>query len=223
MVRIVSLDILDLLPFPSGVLFALKEKTNQNRDKISFYSYDYTANSISTVTRNAFLLTKFGPSFMRIASQLNDHISCETTRMENGSLFLIYSSGETGLFDDKGRLLKTGDIHYRGAPARDAAADGSFIWSVVSDRNLIVKYSTVQNRITMRIGGDNSSAFSAPCAVCSDDTYLYVCNSGDCKIKRVNMKSFAVEDLKQFDEPVYKYIRHEDREFVVLASGVYML
>ena len=223
MIRIVSLDILDLLPFPSGVLFAIKEKTNQNTDKISFYSYDAVSNSIATVTRNAYLLTKFGPAFLRIAGQLNDHISCETARLPNGSLFLIYSTGETGLFDDKGRMITTGDVHYRGAPARDAAADETHIWSVVSEQNLIVKYSAQHNRILMRIGGDASSAFTAPCAVSTDGSNLFVCNAGSCKINRVDLRDFSVEDYRLFDEPVYKYIKNEKREFVVLKSGVYML
>ena len=223
MIRIVSLDILDLLPFPSGILFALKEKTDSAHDKISFYSYDVHTNSIATVTRNAYLLTKFGPSYIKIAEKLNDHISCDTVRLYNGGLFLLYSTGETGLFDDQGNLLKTDRIIYQDAPARDGAADDRFIWSVVPERNLIIKYSVTQNRVMMRIGGEDSHAFSNPSSVISDEKYLYVSNAGSNKINRVDLKTFAVEDFKRFDEPVYQYLLSEGHEFVVLASGVYML
>lgn len=223
MIRIVSLDILDLLPFPSGILFALKEKNEAGHDKISFYSYDAATNSIATVTRSAYLLTKFGPAYMKIAEKLNDHISCDTVKLYNGGLFLLYSSGETGLFDDKGNLLRTGEIRYQGAPARDGAADDKYVWSVVPERDMIVKYSVTQNRVMMRIGGGESPSFSSPSSLISDERYLYVCNPGSHKINRVDLSTFAVEDFKRFDEPVYQYIISEGREFVVLASGVYML
>ena len=223
MIRIVSLDILDLLPFPSGILFALKEKAENSRDKLSFYSYDVSANSIATVTRSAYLLTKFGPAYMKIAEKLNDHISCDTVRLHNGGLFLLYSSGETGLFDEQGDLLRTGRLVYRGAPARDGAADGRYVWSVVPERDLIIKHSVTQDRVVMRIGGGEVPSFSAPSSLISDDEALYVCNPGAKKISRVDLKTYAVEDFKRFDEPVYQYIVSDGHEFVVLASGVYML
>ena len=223
MIRIVSLDILDLLPFPSGILFAIKEKAENGNDKISFYSFDVRTKSIATVTRSAYLLTKFGPAYPKIAEKLNDHISCDTVKLYNGGLFLLYSSGETGLFDDQGTLLKTDRLIYQDAPARDGAADDKYVWSVVPERNLIIKYSVTQNRVIMRIGGDGSTSFNAPSSVISDEQYLYVCNPGAKKINRVNLKTYAVEDFKRFDEPVYQYIQNEGHEFVVLASGVYML
>lgn len=223
MIRIVSLDILDLLPFPSGILFALKEKTENGQDKISFYSYDVSANSIATVTRSAYLLTKFGPAYMKIAEKLNDHISCDTVKLYNGGLFLLYSSGETGLFDDQGNLVRTDRILYHDAPARDGVSDDKYVWSVVPERNSIIKYSVTQNRVMMRIGGEDSSTFNAPSSIITDEKYLYVCNPGAKKINRVDLKTFAVEDFKRFDEPVYQYIVNEGHEYVVLASGVYLL
>ena len=34
---------------------------------------------------------------------------------------------------------------------------------------------------------------------------------------------FTVADYKEFEEPIYRYIRTNDREIVELDSGVYML
>ena len=34
---------------------------------------------------------------------------------------------------------------------------------------------------------------------------------------------FETNDYKEFEEPIYKYIRTNDREIVELESGVYML
>ena len=55
------------------------------------------------------------------------------------------------------------------------------------------------------------------------DNILYVCNYESFKIRTVNLKDYTVKDYKTFDEPVYRYIKTNDRELVELESGVYML
>ena len=223
MVKIVSLDIVDLIAFPSGVLFVLKENLENGSVKVSFYSFDIATKSIATVTKNAYLLTKFGASYAPIAKQLGDYVSCDTAKLWNGQTFIIYSTGEIGIFDEKGELLHTGDLKYKDLPARDVTTDNNYIWSVVPSGNLIVKYSLLQNRVVMRIGGDNTTTFSNPVAIEEYDGYLYVCNQDTCKIKRIRLSDFSVDEYKEFDEPVYKYLRVGTNEFAVLESGVYML
>lgn len=223
MLKIVSLDIVDLISFPSGVLFVLKENLENDAVKVSFYSFDIATKSIATVTKNAYLLTKFGSSYAPIAKQLGDYVSCDTAKLWNGQTFIIYSTGEIGIFDEKGELLYTGDLKYKDLPARDVTTDNNYIWSVVPAGNMIVKYSLLQNRVVMRIGGDNSTTFSNPVSIEEYDGYLYVCNQDTCKIKRVKLTDFSVDEYKEFDEPVYKYLRVGTNEFVVLESGVYML
>ena len=225
MIRIVSLDIVDLLPFPSGVLFALKEKTERGGEKIAFYSFDVATSSIGAVTRSAYLLTKFGPAYMSIAEKLKDHITCETTRLVNGQLFLVYASGETGWFDEKGALIASGDVHYRGCAARTAAADpdGKHLWSVVPEQDLIVKYTPVENRIVMRMGGDGSPSFRSPSSVFVHEDALFVSNPGANKVNRVSLADFSLKDHRVFEEPVYRYLISGGREFAALRSGVYML
>lgn len=223
MLKIVSLDIVDLISFPSGILFVLKENLENDAVKVSFYSFDIATKSIATVTKNAYLLSKFGPSYAPIAKQLGDYVSCDTAKLWNGHTFIIYSTGEMGIFDENGSLLRTGDLMYNDSPARDVTPDNNYIWSVVPEQNLIIKYSLLQNRVVMRIGGDNSTTFSSPVSIQEYDGYLYVCNKDSRKIRRVKLSDFSVEDYKEFDEPVYKYLRVGSDEFAVLDSGVYML
>lgn len=223
MIKVVSLDILDLVGFSSGILFVLKENQNSETVKVSFYSFDLETKSIATVTKNAYLLTKFGSCFAPIAKQLGDYVSCDAAKLWNGDTFVIYSTGEIGIFDSQGNIIKTGDLTYRGYPARDVASDKNYIWCAVTEQNLIIKYSILQNRVIMRIGGKESDTFSAPVAVTEYDGYLYVCNKGSGKIVRVDLNTYNVEDYKVFDEAVYKYVRVNNNEFVILDSGVYLL
>ncbi|MBQ7637970.1 MAG: hypothetical protein IJS90_03615 [Clostridia bacterium] len=223
MLKIVSLDIVDLLPFPSGILFVLKESMENGSVKVSFYSFDIATRSIASVTKNAYLLTKFGSSYSAVSQQLGDYVSCDAAKLWNGNTFIIYSTGEMGVFDESGALVRTGDLTYNGSAARDVAVDNNYIWSVVPSKNMIVKYSLLQNRIVMRIGGDNSGTFPNPVSVSVYDGCLYVCCKDARKIKRVRLSDFSVDEYKEFDEPVFKYLRVNKNEFVVLESGVYML
>ena len=52
---------------------------------------------------------------------------------------------------------------------------------------------------------------------------LYICNHQSCKIRTIDLKNYTVSDYKEFEEPIYKYLRTNDREIVELESGVYML
>lgn len=234
MIKIVGLEnIVDLIPFSSGILFVIKDGQLKGTSKVSFYSFDVKTKSIASVTKNAYLLTKFGASFHAVSSQLGDYISCDSVKLWNGNTFVIYSNGDTGLFSQDGRLLKTDQVTYElpsirnredmKYPARDCAAYNNEIWCVVPDMNCIVQYSLVKNRIKMRIGGDKSNTFDEPLAVCVYGDSLYVSNTGANNIKRVSLEDYSVEIYKQFDEPVYKYLRIEDKEFAVLDSGVYLL
>lgn len=223
MIKVVSLDILDLIGFPGGILFVLRENQDTESVKVTFYSFDTKTKSIATVTKNAYLLTKFGSSFASVANQLGDYVSCDAAKLWNGQTLVIYSTGEVGIFDEQGNLVKTIELSYNNSPARDVAVDNNYIWSVVPEKNLIIKYSLLQNRVIMRIGGETSPTFSSPVSITEADGYLYVCNTGSNKIKRVKLSNYSVEDYKEFDEPVYKYVRVDNNEFVILESGVYLL
>ena len=93
----------------------------------------------------------------------------------------------------------------------------------IIQNNCIVRYSPSTEKIVLRIGGDASTAFLNPVSLSVYDNVLYVCNYQSCKIRTVNLKDYTVSDYKTFDEPVYRYIKTNDRELVELESGVYML
>lgn len=223
MIKIVSLDIVDLIPFQTGILFVIRDGESKESSKISFYSFDIKTRSIASVTKNAYLLTKFGSTFSSITAQLNDYISCDAAKLINGQLMIMYSSGEYGIFDENGNLVSTDTIYYKNSPARDITVDDSNIWCAVPEKDLIIKFSVSSNRVLLRIGGENSDTFSCPVSVTEYDGNLYVCNSSSRCIKKISLTDFSVSTYKEFDEPVYKYVKVEDSEFVILNSGVYLI
>ncbi|HHU84964.1 MAG TPA: hypothetical protein GXZ23_07350 [Clostridiales bacterium] len=223
MKKILSVDIIDIIPYGQGILFVRKEALDDENIKVTFFSYDLATDSISPVSRNVYLLNKFGSCYDLIASQLGDYASCEAGILGDNGTFVIYSSGEVGVFNNKGTLMWTGDLMYHDAPALGVAVENNHIWSCVSTRNCIIRYSLAANKVVMRIGSESSDTFCTPVSITEDDNKLYVCNKDANKVNVVNLKDFTVADYLNFDEPVHKFIKVNGREFVVLESGVYLI
>ncbi len=223
MKKLMDIDIVDIVPFNKGIIVARKDTLPSGTTKISFFTYDVKLERPTASTRSAYLLNKFGENFEKISEQLNDFIYCDAAVLPNKHVAVMYSSGELGLFNDKGLLYWTGDLQYKDCSVSGVVAEGKYIWCVVPENNSIIRYSPSTEKIVLRIGGDSSTAFLNPVAITSYDNKLYICNYQSCKIRTVDLNNYTVTDYKTFDEPVYRYIKTNDRELVELESGVYML
>ena len=223
MKKIMDIDIADIIPFSKGIIVARKDTLKTGKTKISFFTYDVKLERPTASTRGAYLLNKFGEKYEKISEQLSDFIYCDAAVLPNKHVAIAYTSGEIGLFNDKGELYWTGDLQYKGCPISGVVPEGKYIWCVVPENNCIIRYSPTTEKIVLRIGGDSSTAFLNPVSLSVYENKLYICNYQSCKIRTVNLKDFSVADYKTFDEPVYRYIKTNDREIVELESGVYML
>lgn len=223
MKKLMDIDIADIVPFSKGIIVARKDVLKSGKTKISFFTYDVKLERPTASTRGAYLLNKFGENYEEIEKQLSDFIYCEAAILPNKHVAVVYPSGEIGLFNDKGELYWTGDLQYKGCSVSGVAPEGKYLWCVVPDNNCIIRYSPVSEKIVLRIGGDSSTAFLNPVSLSTYDNKLYICNYQSKKIRTVNLKDFSVADYKLFDEPVFRYIRTNDKELVELESGVYML
>ncbi len=223
MKKLMDIDIADIIPFSKGVIVARKDTLKNGETRISFITYDVKLERPSQSTKGAYLLNKFGAAYEKITEKLEDYLSCEATILPNKHVAIAYSTGELGLFNEKGDLYWTGDLQYRECPVSSVAAEGKYLWCVVPDNNCVIRYSPVIEKIVLRIGGDSSTAFLNPVSISNYDNKLYICNYQSCKIRTIDLKDFTVADYKEFEEPIYRYIRTNDRELVELDSGVYML
>lgn len=223
MQHILKIQISDIVRFSKGILFVREERMENDETKVSFYAFDAQENKISPITKSVYLLNKFGPAFKEISAQLGDYVSCDAGRLPDGVTAVIYTTGEMGLFGTDGSLSWTGDLFYHERPARDVAVEGKHIWSVVPEMHALIRYSVAANKVVMRIGGIASGTFDRPVSVSGYDGMLYVCDRDRFCIKTVSLTDFSVETYRQFEEPVHKYLRSADTEFVLLNSGVYTL
>lgn len=223
MKKLMDIDIVDIIPYSKGIIVARKDTLKSGEERIRYITYDVKFQKADISTQNAYYLNKFGENYEAITQKLDNCELCSAAVMPNKHTSVVFTSGELGLFDDKGNLYWTGALQYRNSPVCGVAVQGKYLWCVVPDANCIVRYSPVTEKIVLRIGGDASTAFLNPVSIVNYDDILYVCNYQSCTIRTVDLKNYTVADYKEFEEPVYKYYRTNDREIVELESGVYML
>ena len=223
MKKLMDIDIADIVPYSRGIIVARKDVTKSGEEKIRHFTYDVKLEKADISTQSAYLLNKFGENYEAISENLDNRELCSAAVMPNKHTAVVFSSGELGLFDEKGKLYWTGKLEYRNSPVCGVAVQGKYLWFAVPEANCVVRYSPLTEKIVLRIGGDSSTAFLNPVSIVNYDDILYICNYSSCKIRTIDLSDFTVSDYKEFDEPVYKYIRTNEREIVELESGVYML
>lgn len=223
MKKIVNFNVFDIIPFQSGILYAKKEVLESGAVKVAFSGFDLKTMNRTAVTKSVYIRNKFGIGSEPIADSLGDYVSCDVGVLPNKNTVVVYPTGEMGIFDKKGRNIWTGDLFYHESPIQSLAVNGHLIWCVVPEQNAIISYSIPHKKFDMRIGGDSSTTFDVPTSLSLYDNQLYICNCGSYKIRIINLNDYSVSDYKQFDEPVYKYLRSCGREIVSLESGVYVL
>ncbi len=223
MKKIVDFEIVDIIPFSCGIIFSKKEMIGEDKCKVSFYGFDIKQYRNAPVTRSVYMLNKFGNGYKRIVDEIGDYLNCDADSFAGNKTVIVYPTGETGVFDFEGKSMWSGDLLYHGYPVQDVASDGNQIWCTVPEQNAIISYSIAHKKFYMRIGGENSTAFSNPVSIVKYGNELFVCNAGSYKIRTVNLKDYSVSDFRSFDEPVRRYIRSCGKEIVQLDSGVYIL
>jgi len=215
---------LDIVPHPDGfVIVEPEEVEDGGRLKISFWLYNLRTMVVQRVRMPFYAETKFGPAYDEIISQLNDYINCSVCETPKDFFNIVYTTGEIGIFDITGTLTWTGDLSYHNCTVRGCAPDGKNIWFCVPDQNAIVRYSTNDQRIDFRIGGLDSTTLGRPLSLSRYEDDLYVCCKSSCNIKRVSLEHYTMDDYRQFDESVLRYLQVADMEIVVLDSGIYVL
>lgn len=222
--RITGSEVIDLIQYSNGFIFAEKVPlpNDYKRYKVSYSVYDFNSRQIQKITKGAYLLKKFGPSYKQIAEQLNNYVVCSTITLYDRRTLILYPTGEAGIFARDGDLVWSGEYAYHDYPIRSLATDGKYFWSVVPHENCILRYNTHNMKVTLRIGSREADTFISPEHISLSDNTFYVC-CGNGKVKAVDAGNYAVKDYLRFDEPVHMFLKIGNNRVACLNSGMYVL
>lgn len=221
--KILSADILDILPLEVGFMYAEKQTMKTGEETVAFFVYDQDRERVLPVKAGMYLEAKFGKGYRTIAEKIGDYISCDAVILPSGAVATLFSGGDMTIFNPDCSIAWSGQLLYQGFPAKDLALDGNAFWCTVPDKNAIIRYSPIERRVLLRIGGGTSTAFKRPVAITKIDSKLYICNETSNKIRTIRLEDYAVKDYIVFDEAIHKYFKVGFFEYVILDSGIYCL
>ena len=223
MQKIFNADILDLITSDYDLIYAARETLGNGKEAVSFHLFDPVEDSFERIPVNQYISCKFGSDGFDAARNLVDFITCSLATLPDGRIAASYPDGRLKILSDSFMPVDERKIEYMGHPAKSIIAKGNDLWFCVPDGNAVINYSLKYNRIEFRIGSSKDKTFSHPTDLSYYDDMLYVCTANSYKIRTLDLNDFSVRDYKLFHEPVYKYFRIGEKEYVYLRTGVYSL
>ena len=215
--------ILDVVSFSTGVLFVEMVNLESGEARLAYRCFDYKQNRFLPVTMGVYLLNKFGPAYEAISDKLNNCVLCDAAVLPDMRVIVLTPDSNCALFNKDGSLAWTGEFSYHDNYVRSPFTNDKYFWCTVPEENSIVQFDAASLKTHIRIGNVDSGAFVSPVTLSIYDDVVYVCNSSIGKIKTVSLPSYAVDEYKTFEEPIYRYFRVGTAEFVWLKSGLYLL
>jgi len=199
-IRVSTKEIIDILPYGDGkaILVEKVPLANLSKFKASYSVIDFENSTKNVLTKNAYLLKKFGASFKTISETIPNFVQCDAALLYDRRVLVIYPNGEAGIFDREGELSWSGYFKYHDE----------------------IVYGPMQ--VDLRIGGKDAATFVNPTHISFDDGDIYVCSGGN-KVRRIDGSNLTVSDHLTFDESVKQYHRFGKNSIAVLTSGTYLI
>jgi len=218
-------QVLNALPIAGGIVFAYVEKiTEDNQRQIAYQHINFDTGRTATVSKAIFQLAKFGVNHQKILEYSSHHLKTVACEINDGKMFLVEKDGSMKIIDGEGELDFLASFLYKKEAPSDIVYNDGAVWASFKKNNVIVKYDLDLLREEMRVGGGSGeNSFSAPSGLFMKDNVLYVCNEGSKKIWALNTKTYDINEVHSFKEPVYSYMQTAGLELVVLESGLYLL
>ena len=222
MQKIFNADLLDIYPTDEGFIYSCRESLGDN-DTVGFFSYNMHADLFERLSIKEYIVSKYGEEGFGLAKSLGDFVTCTLRSVSSATNIASYADGTIKVFNNYGFITDTKSVKYLDYPARSPEPVGRDLWMTVPEANAVINYSLKYDRIEFRIGGPKETAFSPPASLSLYDDRLYVCNENSFNIKTIDLTTYKVSGYCVFNEPVSRYFRVENSEFVILKSGVYKL
>lgn len=212
-----------MLPASNGFVFAAQQGEYDNKAVVVYRKYDLESGEVNAVTRNVYLLTKFGNHFESLGFSPPEYIQSITAFSSDYALAIARPDGSGMCMDINGTVQWKGDLLYREEPAVSLTSEADGFWAVYPGSGALIRYLFTNLRQDLRIGGGQTPTFEQPESVWPSDNNLLVCSVGGHKIYDIDLKTFSMRDYCLFDEPVYQYMKIGFHEIVRLASGIYQI
>lgn len=223
MERIFSGEVYDIVPQPGGIIFSYCRGASENKVAVFYKMYSLESNTIDDVTNSVYLISKFGSNYHAAASLCRNYVTAKSVIFPNGRVFVCSDTGEASLLDGNNSVIWKGEFKYRNNAPSGIAVYKNSLWSCFANNGVLIRFGLSTMREELRIGGTAHSPFDRPYDIFIEGDTAIVSNVGSHKLIRVDLENYTVEEIHEFSESVYSYVKIKENEFVLLESGIYKL
>lgn len=217
-------EIVDVIKYNdnSAIIVEKLPLTNPNQYKVQYSVINFEEKSIDVLTKNAYLLKKFGSNFKRISEIIPNFVQCDAAILYDRRVLIIYPNGEAGIFNREGELEWNGAFDYHEKPIKCLAPEGKYFWSVCTDENCVIRYSCQNMKLDLRIGGIDAATFIKPSHISYDNGDLYVCCDGN-KVRKIDGTNYTVSDYLNFNNTIKRFYKFGGNSVCVMQDGTYVI
>ena len=142
MVKITSKELIDVVKYTDRkIILAEKALAVEGGYKTGYFILDLETLEKEVVTKNAYLIKKFGNSaFKKIGESIADFTDCEAVILPNRNVFIIFSNGQCAMYDRNGEMLWQKTLTYNDKTVTGLAADGEYVWCCCKEEDCVIRY-----------------------------------------------------------------------------------
>ncbi len=222
MIKISNREVIDVIKYSPTKAIIVEKRPNLDASgyKLKYFILNFENGEKEMITRDAYLLKKFGPKRREISEKLGNFAVCDAVIFSDRSVLVIYPNGQTGLFDQDGNLVKDGLLTYNDGEVSGIADDGDCFWSACEKENCVIRYISESVKVDIRIGGKDASTFIHPHFISSDENFVYVC-CNHTKVRKIDKKDFSVSDVDKVYHDLTGYYKFGEYAIVTAFDGAY--
>jgi len=221
MEKISNKEIIDVVKFSKDkLIFVSKNPLEPSLDKAEYYIINFATGEKEVVTKKAYMLKKFGSSYEKIGEKISDFIQCQAMILKDKSVLVVFPNGQAGLFDSNGELSWIKELKHNDSPVYSLAPDEDSFWCVCTDENCVMRFSTDNYSVDIRIGSKDASTFSKPSFASSDGEFVYIC-SQDGSVRKIDKSTLIVSDVVEKVVNLQRYYKFKGVSIFCLTDGLY--
>lgn len=222
MLKISNREVIDVVRYSDTKAIIVEKKPNLDFSSygLKYFILNFDTGEKEMVTKDAYLLKKFGTKRQEISNALGNFALCDARILPNRQVLVIYPTGQTGLFDRDGRLIRDGLLTYNDSEVSCIADDGEYFWSVCQKENCVIRYLNDGAKVDLRIGSKDAKTFVMPHFVSADSSFVYVCCNHS-KVRKIDKKDFSVSDIPKEYINLTGYYKFGEYAIVTTLDGAY--
>ncbi len=216
-----------LIPTGKGFIFTAEQDRTEgdNNILIAYKMMNLQTGELSLISRNVFLLGKFGSEYEYLASQTEDFINCTVVPLPDYETLIVETDGSAKIFDIECKLRWQGSLCYKDVTPAGFAVNGNFLWCSYPEANALVEYNIKTHRQEIRVGALDNAGIPSPFGlyVNPSNKTMIISSSDSGVLQKLRLEDFVMEEYYQCGEPVSQFFRIGDDEIILTKSGIYKL